>query len=163
MATDWCTFTRRITVNAPAQTIYDALAVPSQIERWFLRVAEYVGFDGKPRDRNVAVEKSDSYLWRWHGYLDDVKEKGTILEANGSGRFAFTFSHGCLVTIIILSDAGENVVELTVSEIADDDDHNIYVNDSYGWTFYLANLKSILEGGIDLRNKNVDIKNVVNS
>jgi hypothetical protein len=27
-----------------------------------------------------------------------------------------------------------------------------------GWTFYLANLKSVIEGGVDLRNKNVDLK-----
>ena len=40
---------------------------------------------------------------------------------------------------------------------------SIYVDCSYGWTFFLANLKSVLEGGIDLRNRNVDIKNVVNS
>lgn len=32
-----------------------------------------------------------------------------------------------------------------------------------GWTFYLTNLKSIMEGGLDLRNKNVNIKRVVTS
>ena len=57
----------------------------------------------------------------------------------------------------------ETVVELTQSRIPDDSDHGIYVDCSYGWAFYLGNLKSVLEGGIDLRNKNVDIKNVVNS
>lgn len=44
MARDWSTFTRRITVNASVLTIYDAWAVPSGIESWFLRSAEYVGF-----------------------------------------------------------------------------------------------------------------------
>jgi hypothetical protein len=32
-----------------------------------------------------------------------------------------------------------------------------------GWTFYLTNLKSILEGGVDLRNKEMKLKNVINS
>ena len=32
-----------------------------------------------------------------------------------------------------------------------------------GWTFYLANLKSLLEGGIDLRNKDELLKDVINS
>ena len=58
---------------------------------------------------------------------------------------------------------GETVVELTQSRIPEDENRGIYVDCSYGWTFYLANLKSVLEGGIDLRNKNVDIQNVVNS
>ena len=163
MARDWTTFTRRITVNASTQTTYGAWAVPSQIERWFLRSADYVGVDGKPRDRNVPVEKGDSYLWRWHGFLDDVNENGTVVEANGSDQFAFTFTKECLVTVSIKNEQGETVVELTQSRIPDDPDHCIYVDCSYGWAFYLGNLKSVLEGGIDLRNKNVDIQNVVNS
>jgi hypothetical protein len=32
-----------------------------------------------------------------------------------------------------------------------------------GWVFYLANLKSFPEGGIDLRNKNEKLKSVINS
>jgi hypothetical protein len=32
-----------------------------------------------------------------------------------------------------------------------------------GWTFYLTNMKSIAEGGIDLRNRDIDFKNVVNA
>lgn len=163
MARDWSTFTRRITVDAPTQAIYDAWAVPSQIERWFLRTADYVGIDGKAKDRNAAVETGDSYLWRWHGYLDDVNEKGSIVEANGTDKFAFTFTQDCLVTVKIKDENNETVVELTQSRIPDDPEHGIYVDCSYGWAFYLGNLKSVLEGGIDLRNKNVDIKNVVNS
>ena len=163
MARDWSKFTRRITVIAQTQTIYDAWAVPSQIERWFLRSAEYVGFDGKPKDRDVAVEASDAYLWRWHGYLDDVNERGIVAEANGVDRFAFTFTSDCLVTVTIKEESTETVVELTQSRIPDDPNHGIYVDCSYGWAFYLGNLKSVIEGGIDLRNKNVDIQNVVNS
>ena len=163
MARDWSTFTRRITVNAPTQVIYNAWAVPSQIERWFLRNAAYVGFDGKPKDRETAVEVGDAYLWRWHGFLDDVNEKGTIIEANGNDKFAFTFTNDCLVTVTIKEESGECVVELTQSRIPDDPERGIYVDCSYGWTFFLGNLKSVLEGGIDLRNKNVDIQNVVNS
>lgn len=163
MSRDWSSFTRRITVNQPGRAIYEAWAVPSRVERWFLRTAEYVGFDGKPKNRDLAVETGDAYLWRWHGYLDDVHESGTIIEANGLNRFAFTFTQDCLVTVTIKEENGETVVELTQSRIPEDSDRGIYVDCSYGWTFYLANLKSVLEGGIDLRNKNVDIQNVVNS
>lgn len=163
MARDWSSFTRRITVDASASAIYDAWAIPSRIESWFLRSAEYVGFEGKAKDRDVPVERGDAYLWRWHGYLDDVSEIGNVIEANGRDTFAFTFTKDCLVTVTIGEEAGEMVVELTQSQIPDDENHNIYVDCSYGWAFYLGNLKSVLEGGLDLRNKNVDIKNVVNS
>lgn len=163
MARDWSRFTRRITVKAPAAEIYEAWTIPSRTESWFLRSAEYVGFDGKPKDREQEVGRGDAYLWRWHGHLDDVSETGQVLEANGKDTFAFTFTQDCVVAVTMFEEEGEMVVELTQSQIPDDENHNIYVDCSYGWTFYLANLKSVIEGGIDLRNKSVDIKNVVNS
>jgi uncharacterized protein YndB with AHSA1/START domain len=163
MARDWSTFTRRITVDYPTRSIYEAWAIPSQIERWFLRSAEYVGFDGAAKHRDREVEAGNSFLWRWHGYLDDVSESGMIVEANGLDRFGFTFTENCLVTVTIKDEARTSVVELTQSRIPDDPNRSIYVDCSYGWTFYLANLKSVLEGGLDLRNRNVDVQNVVNS
>lgn len=45
----------------------------------------------------------------------------------------------------------------------EDPARNLLVGCGEGWVFYLANLKSILEGGIDLRNKNDAIRNVLNS
>ncbi|MEQ1605514.1 MAG: SRPBCC domain-containing protein [Pyrinomonadaceae bacterium] len=163
MARDWSTFTRRITVASPVQAIYEAWAIPSQIERWFLRAAEYSGADGRARNRDRAVEAGDLYLWRWHGYSDDVSETGMIVAANGIDTFAFTFTQNCLVTVTVEEECGDSVVELTQSRIPDDPDRGIYVDCSYGWAFYLGNLKSVLEGGIDLRNRNIKIKNVVNS
>ena len=38
-----------------------------------------------------------------------------------------------------------------------------YIECGKGWTFYLANLKAVLQGGVDLRNKNVLIQKVVNA
>jgi uncharacterized protein YndB with AHSA1/START domain len=163
MARDWTTFTRRITVKAPGKVIYDAWAIPSQIERWFLRSAEYAGYSGQAKTRDQGVEAGDAYLWRWQGYLDDVSEAGLIVEANGEDTFAFTFTADCLVTVSIKDEDRVSVVELTQSRIPDEPDHGIYIDCGYGWAFYLANLKSILEGGVDLRNKNADISNVVNS
>lgn len=163
MARDWSNFSRRITVNAPIQVIYDAWAVPSQIETWFLRSADYSDADGNAKDRNIGVESGDKYLWRWHGYSDDVSEEGSVVDANSTHGFAFTFTNNCVVTVSIKIESGETVVDLKQNGIPDDSDHCIYIDCSYGWAFYLGNLKSVLEGGLDLRNKNLDIKNVVNS
>lgn len=163
MSRDWSSFTRQITVKYPAHAIYEAWAVPSQITRWLPRSAEYVGYDGTAKDRDREVEAGDSYLWRWHGHLDDINDAGLIIEANGHERFAFSFTQNCLVTVTIRDEYGETVVELTQSNIPDDPKRVTYIDCLSGWTFYLANLKSVLEGGIDLRNKNADIRNVLNS
>lgn len=40
---------------------------------------------------------------------------------------------------------------------------NYHIGCTKGWNFYLTNLKSLLEGGIDLRNRNKGLKEVINS
>jgi len=57
------------------------------------------------------------------------------------------------------------IVELVQENIPDDDQGRLYYHlvCKTGWTFYLDNLKSLLEGGIDLRNKNANLANVINS
>ena len=56
-------------------------------------------------------------------------------------------------------------MELTQEKIPLDEESkvNYHLGCMEGWTFYLANLKSILEGGIDLRNKNVNLTKVINA
>jgi hypothetical protein len=36
-----------------------------------------------------------------------------------------------------------------------------FLDDLTGWIFYLINLKSVLEGGLDLRNRKVELRNVI--
>ena len=47
--------------------------------------------------------------------------------------------------------------------VPDDTDLRIFLECGEGWAFYLTNLKSHLEGGIDLRNRNERITGVVNA
>jgi len=57
------------------------------------------------------------------------------------------------------------VVSLTQKNIPTDDQNKINTRlgcDS-GWSFYLVNLKSIYEGGLDLRNKNEKLKSMLNA
>ena len=56
-------------------------------------------------------------------------------------------------------------MEFTQSEIPIDDNskENIRLGCAFGWTFYLLNLKSVLEGGLDLRNKDSELNGVINN
>jgi uncharacterized protein YndB with AHSA1/START domain len=162
---DWSKFCRRINVKASMQDLYNAWAVPSAIETWFLRSAAYTKKDGSPADKNAGVEARDEYKWMWHGYSDEIFELGTVLEANGTNRFKFVFGKAGTVTVNIHEEAEAMIVELWQEQIPEDDKGRaqFHVGCSEGWTFYLANLKSIMEGGLDLRNKNEKITRVVNS
>ncbi|QQS29642.1 MAG: SRPBCC domain-containing protein [Sphingobacteriales bacterium] len=162
---DWSRFVKRVTINAPTQDIYDAWATRKGLENWFLRIAEFKSPEGRVLADNEAATTNDSYVWYWHGWDDTVLERGKVLGANGKDSFSFEFGDEGIVSVHIFQEEGINIVELIQEKILTDEEYKVryHLGCSTGWTFYLSNLKSILEGGIDLRNRNLNIKNVVNS
>jgi hypothetical protein len=162
---NWNEFVKRIPIYADAQHIYDAWATQNGLEKWFLRKAQFTTADNKVRERNEHVEAGDNYEWLWFGYPDSTVEKNKIIETNGPWYLKFYFSGNCIVSVHIKKENGETICELIqVMTTANEDERLFfYIECGKGWTFYLANLKSVLEGGIDLRNKNENIRSVINS
>jgi hypothetical protein len=64
------------------------------------------------RKRNESVQQADRYKWLWFDYDETVAEENEILTANGKNRFEFTFSGGCLMTVIVRDENREAVWEL---------------------------------------------------
>jgi len=162
---DWSSFIVRININAPITGLYKAWATRSGMEKWFLRISEYKKADGKIRQENELIQKGDTYQWRWYGWPDDMTEEGTILDCNGKDFLKFSFGKAGNCSITIKEEMGENIVELLQENIPTDEHGMQYwhLGCKTGWTFYLANLKSILEGGKDLRNKNALLQNLLNA
>jgi uncharacterized protein YndB with AHSA1/START domain len=162
---NWKTFTVRVPVKAPVEKLYWCWATREGMEYWFLRLSEYKKPDGSLRGNNETVQKGDSYKWLWHGWGDDIAEQGTILDCNGKDHFRFSFGKAGNCDVTIKQEEGQIIVELVQDDIPDDEQGRQYyqLGCKTGWTFYLANLKSLLEGGIDLRNRDENLKNVINS
>ena len=162
---DWTRFSVRININAPIEQLYRAWTSQQGIEHWFLRMSEYRTADGRLRKPSEEVEKGDTYKWRWHGYPDSVTEEGTVLELNGKDMFRFSFGKAGNCTVKIYTEQGQTITELIQDQIPDDEKGREYyhVGCKTGWTFHLANMKSIFEGGKDLRNKDEQLKEVLNS
>lgn len=162
---DWSRFSLKIYINAPIQKVFDMWTSRADLENWFLRKAEFRSADGAMRGSNDRLQVGDTYDWLWHGHPDSTAEHGVITETNGKDRFQFIFGNAGTVTVK-LKDMGDcTEMILTQENIPTDEQNrmNFHVGCSTGWTFYFANLKSILEGGLDLRNKNVLYSNVINS
>lgn len=159
---DWSKFLKRITIKADKNLIFDYLSIQENIQKWFLSLAEFYPNENETRDANSRVEKGDTYKWIWHG--SDNVANGEIFETNSPDLIRFSFL-GCMVAIRLSEEEGETMLELTQSDIPLDEDSrkSLYVGCTRGWTFYLTNLKSILEGGIDLRNRNGSLVNVINT
>ena len=162
---NWKQFTKRIPIKAPAKSIYDAWTTQQGLESWFLRLAQFTRADKAVRPKNSQAEKGDTYLWRWFGYDDSATEEREILSANGWDRLQFSFSGGCIVTVSIRQENGETICELVQEMPMEDisEQQYFYIECGKGWTFYMTNLKSVLEGGLDLRNKNINLKEVISA
>ncbi len=162
---NWSQFTTRIPISKDIETLYRAWATRSGIEHWFLKFSEFRGPDHNPRGMDQFVEPGDTYTWRWHGWGNEIEETGKIIDCNGKDFFKFTFSDAGICSVSIKEESETTVVELIQTEIPTDpqSQHRFHLGCKTGWTFYLANLKSLMEGGIDLRNKSEEIKRVINS
>jgi hypothetical protein len=162
---DWSRFTVRINVKATTEKLYWCWATKAGIEFWFLRRSDYKKQDGSLYGNNDFVKKGDAYAWWWYGYPDEVVEQGEILEANGKDFFKFKFGKAGNCSVKIYEEVGEHIVELLQDEIPTDErsKQNWHIGCKTGWTFYMANMKSMLEGAIDLRNKNEQLQNMLNA
>jgi len=88
-----------------------------------------------------------NYRWLWFGYDDSFAEENEILFENGSHRLDFVFSGGCVVSITLKQENGETICELRQNLPVDDESQqrHFFIECGKGWTFYVTNLKSILE------------------
>jgi len=128
-------------------------------------MSEYKHPDDTLLANDEHVKAGDVYRWMWHGWPDTMVETGKFLKANDKDELQFVFGKAGIITVRIYQVGHENIVELMQENIPTDEEAKVnwHIGCSTGWVFYLANLKSIMEGGIDLRNKNVNLQGVLNA
>lgn len=160
---DWTAFSLKILVKSQLSTVYDAWTKTSEIEKWFLKKANFLDKERKTISRDATIEAHNLYEWTW--YLYDITERGRILQVNGKDHLQFSFAGDCVVDVKLTQKDDYVLVELTQKDIPTDEESKkeIRIGCHSGWSFYLVNLKSVFEGGLDLRNKNQHYKPMVNN
>lgn len=160
---DWTQFTLKIAINTTISKLYNAWTKASELEKWFLSQADSFDVNGHILPKTEGIQKGYRYEWNWFLYPDI--EMGTFTQANGKDFLQFTFAGQCFIDISLTEQDDFVIVELTQKNIPTDDasKKNIRLGCHGGWSFYLVNLKSVYEGGLDLRNKNTDLKPMLNN
>ncbi|PKA83735.1 uncharacterized protein YndB with AHSA1/START domain [Ulvibacter sp. MAR_2010_11] len=160
---DWTKFSRKLAIEANIQSLYDAWIIPAELERWFLKDADFTNAEGKSISKSQRIKIGDTYKWQWH--LWDGTEEGKITKVNGKDHLQFTFAGNCLVDVHFEIYEKGTIVSIAQSNIPTDDDskQNIRLGCDNGWSFYIVNLKSVYEGGLDLRNKDPKLKPMLNN
>ena len=160
---NWTTFTKRIAIKASMPDLYNAWTKAADIETWFLSGCTNYDGNGQELDQDTNISPGDSYAWSWYCY--DITEKNKITEANGVDHIQFYFAGECPIDITLEQEGEYVIVELVQSNIPTDDEskQNIRLGCDSGWSFFMVNLKSIYEGGPDLRNKDDNLKGMLNN
>jgi hypothetical protein len=160
---NWSAFTKKIAVKSNLTIMYNAWTKANEIEKWFLETANYFDSGSKEADKEINIQKDFTYNWSW--YCFDAVETGKIINANSKDFLQFTFAGDCIVEVKLKEQDDYVIIELTQNNIPTDEisKQNIRLGCASGWAFYLVNLKSVYEGGLDLRNKNEKLKGMINS
>ena len=160
---DWTSFTKRIAIKSSLSEIYEAWTVASSLEKWFLERVVFQDSAGNLYESTKPAENGTRYDWYW--YLDATPMQGKILSTNGKDFFQFTFEGPSIVDVKLSTLDEYVIVELRHHDIPQDDNsrQHIRLGCSSGWAFYLHNLKSVYEGGIDLRNKDPKLGVMINN
>lgn len=154
---NWTQFTRKIYLKADIETVFRAWTTPAGLTQWFIAEAEYTTPENVLRADDEIVEQGDQYHWRWH---QDLETKGEVLQVLPNKRFQVTFgnkddvSNEKIIVTVNFHDLGdETLVELTQSNMADTPEAHAgwHLGCNMGWSFFMTNLKALLEHGVDLR------------
>jgi uncharacterized protein YndB with AHSA1/START domain len=160
-AEKWKRIDQVIYVDAPKEGLYAAWATTKGVTGWCPMEAALTDVDGSPVPPGGTAVEGGGFKYTWHtGHT----ESGEFLEANGLDRLRFTFGEGIVVTVT-LEDADDGCVLVRMVQTQDrSDEENLKIMLGFkeGWAFYLTNLKSVLEGGLDLRDLVHDIEHRVN-
>ena len=117
---DWSRFHLRLPINADRQTIFRYWTNQHDLEQWFLRKAEFRKPDKTLRDRSEPIRVGDTYEWMWHGWPDEVIERGTVMEL-GPLHLKFSFGKGGNVTVTVNEEMTTSILELIQDDIPTDE------------------------------------------
>lgn len=139
---NWSEFTLSVAIEAPVEKIYKMWTDSEKLCKWL------------PSDAKMNMEEGGNYEWSW---TRGFKEKGKILSFKKPSRLSFTFADS-ICDVSIKRNKHGSLVKLHQYNIPETEKHksDTHLRCNNNWTFYLINLKTYLEFGIDLREKDTD-------
>jgi uncharacterized protein YndB with AHSA1/START domain len=150
---DTTRFTKRIRVKCLPEEAFERWTTSKGLESWFLARASFGKFDV------AAVGLPFKLEWS-----ADTTDSGEVVAMESNRLFEFTWYEGRGRVRVNFSpvDTG-TLIELT-QHVAGEGEAQMqeFMDCRDGWTFYLTNLKCVMEGGLDLRDNDPDLPGLVN-
>lgn len=137
---NWSEFTLRAAYKVSREQLYKLWTDEKQICKWFLIKAKY------------DLRKNGKYEWTW---LGNFTEGGKVLDVRNNSYLKITFA-GCKLDVQFKKDGKGSLLILRQYNIPTTEKFKVgtHLNCIQGWVFFLTNLKSVIESGKDLRERN---------
>lgn len=154
-------FHHSIFLQSQLNEVYYFIASADGICRWFMGKAIYTDPKGNAINTADAALKNDTFYWQW--LAKELNINGRVIEAKENELFSFTFGQSFEVTISLKEQNGRVLLTLHQKYSAGTERNDFaHINCCTCWVFFLTNLKSVLEHGIDLRETLIDDESLVN-
>ena len=168
-AFDWTQFRVGIYIRALPLDIFAMWTEAEQLCRWFLRSAAFAPSEGPPADRraraalpafdtltprreNETCRTNDRYRWEWY-YDGGIVGEEWVREVRPPTRLGFGFGEEMEVEVSLRKQGKSCEVNLRQYNIPTGPRarRELHMGCRIAWAFFLTNLKSVSEGGLDLR------------
>jgi len=162
MTFNWTRFEKQVFIKAPSETVFNAWAIPDEFIKWFIAEANYTKNGQGNRTGRECIGPGDHYHWRWH---QDLATTGVICDVVPNERIRFTFgkqspeSDVDVMVTVQVEELGDGYTKLSLIQenMADTAyGRHYHLSCNLGWSFFMTNLKGLLEHGIDLRETHPD-------
>ncbi|MBD3648819.1 MAG: hypothetical protein HUJ31_15525 [Pseudomonadales bacterium] len=149
---DWSSFDTFLYYQAKPEDVIRYWQTTSGLEQFFIAGAFTESTDGSSRDPNDVMQGNDQYAWR---FIHPFELTGIIQEVT-SDSTAFTFGAGYEVRVAVKASGDGTLLHLHQSGMQDTPDERVAgsLNCRSCWIYFLVNLKSVIEHGVDLRDMN---------
>ena len=158
MSYNWEQFTRKIYIKSSQSKLFDYWTHAEKITNWFIKDCIYTDKEGNERQGTETYQEGDEYFWRFH---QDLETSGKILKVIPNQFFSFTFgkkdqdSNEYVIVEVRFDqeDSEEASYTLKQSNMGGPElmmaEYHLSCN--MGWSFFMTNMKALLEHGVDLR------------
>jgi uncharacterized protein YndB with AHSA1/START domain len=148
---DWTRFHLFITIDSTPDRIFQCWATSQGMEDFFVEMMAIRNGDGRMLDPDEPVSEGCRYVWRWDS---GALIAGEFLEVLPGRELIFSFGESKVRIRLHPGEAG-TVLELCQYDMEDTEQNrmHLHTNCRAAWVYFLTVLKTLLEHGVDGRDK----------
>lgn len=154
-AYDWTQFHVHMYYRASLEEVFRRFATPAGLASFYIDEATFTDADGRRRQSDEQYRAGDAYHFE---YVHDYRHGGEVLEVVDGQLVRFTFGP-CEVAIRFrtVEGAGGSAVEVDLHQtgcpLEDPERAWLHLNCRSCWIYFFTNLRSVLAGGPDIRDR----------